>query len=358
MQRRTALLTLLVLVVLAAPRMGAEIVEQVLVKVNGEIITKSEFETRQFAELRARPELAPGNATQAQIEALVAEITPGLILNMVDELLFVQRGREQGYALGEEQFDEIVNDIKTRNNLEDEETFAEALRQEGMTLAELRRQMERQIIARAVVREEVTDKITVTEQEARAYYEDHRDELTTPSEVTLREMLFEVPVRDGSVNVAEADAALALAREMRARLVAGEPFARLAGEHSAAASRATGGLIGPFRTAELEPALVELLSSMDVGDISEPRRTDLGYQLLKLESRVGATLPAFEQVRSEITNQIGQSRLELEQERYLDRLRAQATITWGNEELQKAYDSALASRRAGNDGESAAVGGN
>jgi len=354
MKRRIAFLILPALVLLAAPRMGAEIIEQVLVKVNGEIITKSEFESRQIAELRARPELASGNATQADLESLVAEITPELILNMVDELLFVQRGREQGYALGDEQFDDIVDDIKTRNNLDTDEKFNEALKQEGMTLADLRRQMEQQIIARAVVREEVTDKITVTDEEARAYYEDHREELTTPSEITLREMLFAVPVSDQGINVAEDDAALAQARQVRERLVAGEPFARLAGEFSAASSRANGGLIGPFRTSELAPQLVELFGSMEVGDITEPIRTDRGYQLLKLESRVGATLPPFEQVRSQITNQIGQSRMDLEQERYLDRLRDQATIAWRNEELHKAYESALAARRAAAAGPAAA----
>jgi parvulin-like peptidyl-prolyl isomerase len=360
MQRRIALLTLPALLLLAAPRMGAEIIEQVLVKVNGEIITKSEFETRQIAELRARPELATGNPTQAQLEALVAEITPELILNMVDELLFVQRGREQGYALGDEQFEEIVDDIKTRNNLDTDEKFAEALQQEGMTQADLRRSMENRIIAQAVVREEVTSKITVTEEEARTYYEDHREELTTPSEVTLREMLFAVPVSEQGVNVAEDDAALARAREVRERLVAGEPFARLAGGYSGAASRANGGLIGPFQTSELAPQLVELLAPMAVGDITEPIRTDRGYMILKLESRVGATLPPFEQVRSQITNQIGQGRIEREQERYLDRLRSQATIAWRNEELQKAYDTALAARRSGAEPSASApaVGGN
>jgi hypothetical protein len=160
-------------------------------------------------------------------------------------------------------------------------------------------------------------------------------------------MLFAVPVSEQGVNVAEDDAALARAREVRERLVAGEPFARLAGEYSGAASRANGGLIGPFQTSELAPQLVELLAPMAVGDITEPIRTDRGYMILKLESRVGATLPPFEQVRSQITNQIGQGRIEREQERYLDRLRSQATIAWRNEELQKAYDTALAARRSG-----------
>src|SRR5262245_51953674 len=79
----------------------AEIVEQVLVKVNGEIITKTEFEQRQVAELRNRPELAKAPTASLELQRAIAQITPDLILSAVDELLLIQRGRESGYALGD-----------------------------------------------------------------------------------------------------------------------------------------------------------------------------------------------------------------------------------------------------------------
>src|SRR5829696_1319256 len=94
----------------------AEIVEQVLVKVNGEIITKTEFETRQVAELRNRPELAKANTASPELQRAIGQITPDLILNAVDELLLVQRGRESGYTLGDTQFASIVENIRKSNN--------------------------------------------------------------------------------------------------------------------------------------------------------------------------------------------------------------------------------------------------
>ena len=75
----------LVLAVFFAAPLGAEIFEQVLVKVNGEIITKSEFEQRQIAELRNRPELGNVTANSPQLRAAINEITPDLILTAVDE---------------------------------------------------------------------------------------------------------------------------------------------------------------------------------------------------------------------------------------------------------------------------------
>jgi parvulin-like peptidyl-prolyl isomerase len=112
-----------------------------------------------------------------------------------------------------------------------------------------------------------------------------------------------------------------------------------------AASKANGGLIGPLKSEELAQALRDLLAKMQVGDITEPIRTQRGYQILKLESRTEAKLRSFEEARGDIGNRIGEQKLRGEREKYLDRLRGQATITWRNAELEKAYNTALAKRR-------------
>jgi peptidyl-prolyl cis-trans isomerase SurA len=329
----------------AAVPLRAEIVEQVLVKVNGEIITKTEFETRQVAELRNRPELAKAGPASLELQRAIAQITPDLILNAVDELLLIQRGREFGYALGDQQFAQYVEDIRKSNNLEEDARFQEALKQEGLTLADLRRNIERTMLVSQVQRVEIMNKISINDEEARAYYDQHRTEFTSPTEITLREILLEVPTSDRGVNVAQDDAVRASAEELRKRLLAGEPFPRLAGEQSAAASKANGGLIGPIHSDELAPQLRDLLASMSVGDITGVLRAQRGYQILKLESRTDSKVKTFEEARGEIGNRIGEQKLRGEREKYLDRLREQATITWRNAELEKAYDTALARRR-------------
>ncbi|HLG55707.1 MAG TPA: peptidyl-prolyl cis-trans isomerase [Vicinamibacterales bacterium] len=322
----------------------AEILEQVLVKVNGEIITKTEFEARQVAELRNRPELAKASPASLELQKAIAEVTPDLILSAVDELLLVQRGRESGYTLGDQQFNQIVDNIKKSNNLEDEARFKEALKQEGLTMEDLRRNLERQMLVSQVQRVEIMEKINISDEEARAYYEQHRQEFTSPVEITLREILLEVPTSDQGVNVAQDDAERATAEDVRKRALAGEPFPRLAGEYSAAASKANGGLIGPINSEELAPQLREMLSAMKVGDVSGVLRAQRGYQILKLESRTDAKVKTFDEARGDIGNKIGEQKLRGEREKYLDRLRAQATITWRNAELQKAYETALARR--------------
>jgi peptidyl-prolyl cis-trans isomerase SurA len=342
--RQTIVAACLAALVATIP-LRAEIIEQVLVKVNGEIITKSEFEARQVVELRNRPELAKAGPASLELQRAIAQITPDLILNAVDELLLVQRGREFGYALGDAQFAQYVESVRKSSNLEDEARFKEALKQEGLTMEDLRRNIERQMLVSQVQRTEILDKISINEEEARSYYNQHRSEFTSPTEITLREILLEVPTSDRGVNVAQDDAVRAQAEDLRKRLLAGEPFPRLAGEYSAAASKANGGLIGPIHSDEINPQLRDLLASMNVGDITGVLRAQRGYQILKLETRTDSKVKSFEEARGEIGNRIGEEKLKGEREKYLDRLREQATITFRNTELEKAYETALARRR-------------
>ncbi len=353
LKRLTGPALVLVAFVLCAP-LQAEILEQVIVKVNGDIISKTEFEARQVAALRNRPELANVTPASLELQKAIAEATPDLILDAVDELLLIQRGRELGFTLGDAQFNQIVANIKESNNLQDEARFQEALKQEGMTLADLRRNLERQMLVTQVQRQDLMAKLSVSDEEARAYYERHREQFTTPSEITLREIFLEVPSTEKGVNVAQDEEMKAKAEEIRKRLLAGEPFPRLAGDLSAAPSKANGGLIGPIQTSELAPQLQELLGKMKIGDITEVLRTPRGYQILKLESRTETRIRTFEDARTDIADRVMDEKLAGERQKYLDRLRAQATITWRNDELQKAYELALARRQAAPPGPAAA----
>jgi parvulin-like peptidyl-prolyl isomerase len=344
MKRLSTLAGALVAVLLVVP-VRAEIIEQVLVKVNGDILTKTEFEQRQVAILRSRPELANVSPESDALQRAVAEVTPTLILEAVDELLLIQRGRELGLALGDEQFKTIIENIKKQNNLEDEERFQAALRQEGMTMADLRRNLERQMFVSQVQQRDIADKISVTEDESKAYYEGHKTEFTTPSQITLREILVEVPTSDQGINVARDDEAKARAEEIRKRLQGGEPFAKVAGEVSDAPSKANGGLIGPVNHDELAAPLQELVDKLKVGELTEVIRTTRGYQILKLEARTETQIRTFEDARDDISNKVGETKMAGERLKFIEKLRAQATITFRNDELKRAYEQALAARQ-------------
>jgi parvulin-like peptidyl-prolyl isomerase len=343
-KRYVACAAVLGAVIAVAPPIRAEILEQVLVKVNGDIITKTEFELQQVQKLRNQPGLANVSPTSPELQKAIAEVTPNLILEMVDTLLLVQRGKELGYAMGDEQFKNVLDSIKKQNNIATEEQFQQALRESGMSLPDLRQEIERNMIVQRVQQADVMEKISVTEEESRAYYESHRSEFTTPAEITLREIFIEVPQDERGVNVAADDAGREKAEDVRHRLLAGEPFARLAADVSAAPSKANGGLVGPLKEEDLAPALQKQINAMKVGDISEVMRVARGYQVLKLESRSETKSRSFDDAREDISRRVAERKMQGELLKYLGRLREQATIVWKNDELKKAYDGALLQR--------------
>jgi len=287
-----ALATAFVATAVATPH--AEILEQIIVKVNGDIITKTEFEQRQVLALRARKlDVTPESE---ELKKAVAEITPQLIVDAVDELIMLQRGKDLGYKLSDEQFNQVVSQIRKDNHLETEEAFLAALKQEGMTMADLRRSLEKQMIISRVQGQEVMQKVGITEEEALAYHAAHREEFTKPASVTLREIQLNVPSTTEGVTAAADQATRDRLEEIRARIKGGEAFEKIAGELSEAPSRANGGLIGPLTMSELAPALQKMLSGMKPGDITDPLRTPKGYQLLKLESITPEEVQPPEQV--------------------------------------------------------------
>src|SRR5947207_5452677 len=230
-----------VCLVAAATISHAEIFEQVLVKVNGDIFTKSDLEQRQVAMLRQKgqqfdPKNDPKNE---QLRKALDEITPQLMVDVIDEMLLSQRGKELGYRLSDEQFKSVVDSIKKENKIENEEQFQAALKAENMTMADLRRNLEKSMIVQRVQQNEVMAKIAITDDEARAYYDAHMNEFTTAPTVTLREILVATPADPKGVNVAAEDAALEKAKEIRRRVTTGgENFQKLAGEISDSPSQA------------------------------------------------------------------------------------------------------------------------
>ena len=90
-------------------------------------------------------------------------------LASLDELLLVQRGKELGYTMRNEQFNGIVENIKKENKIETNEQLQAALKQEGMTMADLRRQLERTMLVQRVQQTEVMQKLQVTDTELKAY---------------------------------------------------------------------------------------------------------------------------------------------------------------------------------------------
>jgi peptidyl-prolyl cis-trans isomerase SurA len=340
--RRTWAAIVLVLGVVAPGIAGADIIEQILVKVNGEIFTKTDLEARQVAALRQKGlQFDKNDVTDEQLRQALTAVTPQIMVEAVSEMLMVQRGKELGYRLTDDQFKSIVDNIRKENKLDTEERFQAALKQENMTITDLRRQIERNVIASRVQQAEVFGKIGISEDEARKYYDTHPEEFTTNASVTLREVLVSVPNDGKALNVGLDEAAKEKAEQLRARAVAGDDFEKMAADSSDAPSKANSGLIGPISVTDLSSDLRQMVEPMKGGDITQVVRTTRGYQFFKIESMTASQKMPFEQAREQISDRVFTGKRKEEYDKYLAKLRTQAIMDWKNADVKKAYEEGL-----------------
>ena len=337
---KKALLAALTAVTLGTAVSG-EILEQVLVKVNGEIVTQTEFHKIQLAALRELPNQPDlSRASDAELSKALAQVTPQAIVTVVDEMLLMQRAKEMGLSVSDAQFNQVLDSIRKDNKIESQEAFEAALKNEGMTLAQLKQMLSKRILIGQVQQREVGSRVDVTEAEERAYYDAHLSEFGTTPSVTLREIQVNAiadPVKKVP-SVGALDDAREKAAGIRERIAKGEAFEKVAAEVSDSPSKANGGLIGPISRDEMNEDLLKMISSMKVGEMTPVLNTASGAQFFKLESSIESTTLPFEAARPRIADRLTSEKIGGEFKKYMTRLRAQAIIEWKNDDLKKAWE--------------------
>ena len=317
-----------------APPKGA-IIERIVVKVNGEVMTQSQLTQRQTDAIRASNQNT--QLTDALVMKLVNQVTPDVLVDAVDELLLAQRGKELGATLSDAQFKDTVDGIKRENNLTDAE-LVKAMAAEGLTMDQLRGNVERAYLIQAVQRQEIFRRMNITDEELRQFYAGHKEELILPETVTLREITVAATAQEAETAKAKADA-------IRARAAAGENFQALVKEVSDSPTKANGGLVGTLKTEDINPMLRELVDKLQPGQVTEPVPLARGgFQIFLLESREAAAVPPFDKAREQIEQGIRAERLKVEMAKIVSRLRSQAVIEWKDDALKQIYQKRLVER--------------
>ncbi|PYQ46738.1 MAG: hypothetical protein DMF78_25525 [Acidobacteria bacterium] len=291
----------------------AEIIERIVARVNGDIITLSELESRQLAAVQQ------ARVPAERVETYLRENNARILQEAIDDLLVVQRASELGIRLRPEYLQEVIEGIKKENNIADDNELRAQLRKEGMSLDDLKRNIERSVMRRQVLSRELEPKTQVTEAEARGVYEKSKADFGKSAAVHLQEIVV-------------ADEALAKDIVRRAR--GGEDFSAMARAHSTAGSKAAGGELGRVAKGDMAPALEKVVSALPAGGVSEPIDIEGGYRIVRVVSKEEASVTPFEDVKDEIVKRLSQERMAKVYEEYVEGLRTaskQTTHTMVNE---------------------------
>src|SRR5512136_292557 len=108
--RRLSALLLLPSLVLLSREAGAEIIERVVAKVNGQIITLSEFQSRQIAAAQA------ARIDPANVGAFLRQNNAKILQDAIDEVLILQKADDAGIKAPPQWIDESIDGIRKDNN--------------------------------------------------------------------------------------------------------------------------------------------------------------------------------------------------------------------------------------------------
>lgn len=307
------LLVSLTLVVLAAFLAGCGMVRvnpevdnnTVVAKVSGEEIKKEEF-NRMFNVFKAQYEQQFGTEVwEQELEGRkFGDVAREKLLDMlIDEKLQLHRAGELGITVADEEVNSEIENAK--KYFDSEEKFNEFLKGQSIDLEYFKGSVRKELIINKLT-DKLTEKVAVTDEEIKAYYDTHQDEFVS---VKASHILLETKEE---------------AEKMLQRVKAGENFAELAKQNSKDPSaKENSGDLDYFRHGEMVEPFEKAAFALKPGEISDIVQTDFGFHIIKVED---SKLDKFEDVKAQLKGRLLYDKKRAEYDKLLEEMRKNSEI--------------------------------
>lgn len=307
-------------VAMAVDRTPPVVVEEIIAKVNGEIITRGEL-----AQTRAgiRAEGVKQGLTGQALEDTVNKYSSDALRDQIDQILLVQKGRDLNINVDAD-VNRWVADMQRTSGLAEADKFQAWVREQsgGESLEDLRLKYKNSLLTRRVVGEEVYRNVSIPKADQLKYYEDHKTEFIRQETVTVREIMISA----GDKSPAKVAAAEKKAKDIVERARKNEKFPDLARQYSDAETAKEDGLLGTFPKGQLNKAFEDILFAQKKGYVTDPLRIEPGFEIMKLEDRTVAGQAAFEEVQNEISSRLSEPKVQPKLRALLTQLRQNAFL--------------------------------
>ncbi len=294
---------------------NGEVVEDVVVRVNDQIISRSDLE-RSVQQMQQ--EMQQANASPADI----AERQQNLLRDLIDQQLLLSRGKELGINVDAEVIRRL-DEVRKQYKMDTMEDLERAARQQGVSFEDFRAGIRNQIITQQVVRDEVGRHLQMTQSQEQAYYNAHKQEFAQPEQVRLSEILIPTPADATEAQIAQAQAK---ATEVETKLKGGESFDAVAKTYSGGPTAAQGGDLGQFKRGALAKVLEDQTFSLKAGEFTAPIRTRQGFVVLKVTEHNEAGVPTLKEIEPQVQEAMYSEQMQPALRAYLTKLREDAYI--------------------------------
>ena len=314
----------LALLCLAAFAHADTVIEEIIARVNNQVITRTEFQRTMEAMKNEPPE-------RGDVEQPLAERQKNALRDLIDQQLLLEKGKDLGIT-GDTELVKKLDEIRKQMNLDSMEDLEKAAAAQGVSYEDFKQNLRNNIITQQVIAREVGQNIKISEEETKKFYDEHKEQFERPEQVRMSEIL--VPVAktpsDASDPAAFEQQALAAADAKAKQLLdsirSGTKFDEVAKKESGGPTAAQGGDLGYFKRGMLAKGLEDLTFGMKPGDVSDVIRTKQGFVILKVTEHQPAGLAPFKEVESRIQDALYYQKLQPALRAYLTKLREEAYI--------------------------------
>jgi peptidyl-prolyl cis-trans isomerase C len=284
--------------------------------VNGTVITRAAYD-EEIKRYEKQLAMSGRPADPAQRDTLKEKVLEGL----VDRELLKQEAQKLGIKADDREVDEQIATLKKR--FPSEADFAKTLSSMNLTEAELKAQYKQDMAIKKLIDQQIASKVTVTDQEAKAFYDANPDLFKSPETVRASHILIQVPQ-----NASEADKAKAREQitAIQKRLQKGEDFAAVAKETSQCPSSAKGGDLDYFSRGQMVGPFEEAAFSLKPGEMSGIVETQFGYHLIKVTDKKDAGVVPYDEIKEKIEQHLKQQKVNQEMGQYLAGLKSKVKI--------------------------------
>jgi peptidyl-prolyl cis-trans isomerase SurA len=171
----------------AKPALTGEgkVVEEIVARVNNEIITTSELQKARSAAAEDAQQECNGRCTPEQLQVAVEDRQKFALRDLIDQSLLAQRGKDMSINV-EGEVGKQLDVIRIQNKLDSMEKLESAVTKEGLNWDDFKNNIRNKLLTQEVIRREVGSHINIGHDDAMKYYEEHKKEFVMPEQVALR----------------------------------------------------------------------------------------------------------------------------------------------------------------------------